>query len=692
MAGRSQQGIVVGDRGTSRYIYVDWLPETEPNLRGAWLDARDVATVYVPGGASQVARCLGWPCLAHQAVSEEEPTLESTYILTRRREETDPGEERVSWKVGTSIVAGERQAEFETPPAEALAHGDTPLAVVDYHQGWLRSNWEGLPGLLKGRPYLVRTHDPTRVLGGEGLPDEYGRLWATIREQSDTPGVWFSPYQDMADGALKVAGNWETVTANIIAYLKRDGEALWDGDWRHHVVIQIAYDGALILGPGGRETILAFPGDQPESFRKRRLGTVVGGGVVINASIGELLAAGPVEHEALVDSVGIGLARARRLLTCGYADPPGQRGTFVVAEDEGAARWTLCALSSGPGDPCAELSPAPTDWNVYPAEALAVPDPDELPRQYVQPVQDDATISAIIGGTKQALRREIVYSVGKLFTCDPVFANQLIRLEDRINTHVGDEGDGVLSVAVLGGPGSGKSFATKQVLDSVGGDLEPIEFNVSQFAGPEQLVDALREVQALSLQGKVPFVFWDEFDCVREGKQGGWLSSFLMPMQDAKFWDGSGTARLGKCIFMFVGSMWETKHDFDAWVEDKGRLLKGRDFHSRLDRVLQVPSIAPLAEGAPRLMRALLIRLGVKDAGITEIDRDVVDFLLDAEFAHGIRSLNTVIGASQLGRTGRFCAYHLPPDEVLQVHLKKLLRPEGQCGSTVKLEWAGERD
>ncbi len=68
--------------------------------------------------------------------------------------------------------------------------------------------------------------------------------------------------------------------------------------------------------------------------------------------------------------------------------------------------------------------------------------------------------------------------------------------------------------------------------------LEKKVVNVSQFAGPEHLLQALTEIRALSLQNKVPFVRGDEFDCQYGEAQGGWLSRFLMPMHDAEYWDG----------------------------------------------------------------------------------------------------------------------------------------------------------
>ena len=68
------------------------------------------------------------------------------------------------------------------------------------------------------------------------------------------------------------------------------------------------------------------------------------------------------------------------------------------------------------------------------------------------------------------------------------------------------------------------------------GDLFQIQiYNISQFGDPSRLLDAFDNIQTIGLQGKIPFVLWDEFDTSYQGAQGGWLPYFLMPMQDEIF-------------------------------------------------------------------------------------------------------------------------------------------------------------
>ena len=57
----------------------------------------------------------------------------------------------------------------------------------------------------------------------------------------------------------------------------------------------------------------------------------------------------------------------------------------------------------------------------------------------------------------------------------------------------------------------------------------------------------------LGLSGKLPLVFWDEFDTALEGQPLGWLRYFLAPMQDGAFQDGQITHPIGRAIFVFAG-------------------------------------------------------------------------------------------------------------------------------------------
>ena len=119
---------------------------------------------------------------------------ESVYILTRRF----PDERK--WRIGQAIVVGE--SDVPCCQIEPLSKDQYPSSIpaifVDFNQGCLRENAERILGFMEGRRYTIRTPDPRK------------HAWAALRKRGLQPGRWFSPLQDMFDGALSFAGTGNT--------------------------------------------------------------------------------------------------------------------------------------------------------------------------------------------------------------------------------------------------------------------------------------------------------------------------------------------------------------------------------------------------------------------------------------------------------------------------------------------------
>ena len=273
-----------------------------------------------------------------------------------------------------------------------------------------------------------------------------------------------------------------------------------------------------------------------------------------------------------------------------------------------------------------------------------------------------------------------------------------------------------LCFAVFGPPGAGKSLGAKQVLKSIdtnGDRLESISFNVSQFGDYQDLVNAFHKIRDLALSGKVPFVFFDEFDSDCNGQTLGWLKYFLAPMQDGKFKEGDAIHPIGNAIFVFAGGTRYTFEDFVqnshgsdstpgiASSEDKKtdqnsiqetedtdkefRNAKGPDFVSRLRGFINVmgPNRQPSKDDdddAFIIRRAQLLRVMLEnDQRATSlfnskrelsIDDGVLRALLNVtRYKHGTRSMIAIIEMSRLADKKRFDLSALPIKKQLDMHV-----------------------
>ncbi|MDR1183339.1 MAG: ATP-binding protein [Coriobacteriales bacterium] len=268
-------------------------------------------------------------------------------------------------------------------------------------------------------------------------------------------------------------------------------------------------------------------------------------------------------------------------------------------------------------------------------------------------------------GTEQFCRIPFL-RMGSLLTYDN---NQIGQICDTYNVlkqyRRAFEHSGPLSICVFGPAGSGKSFVVNKMIERLnksteGGlaEFSSLSFDLSQMSDADELFEAFHQVRDLGLQGKLPLVFFDEFDSRYKGEDFGWLRFFLAPMESGKFFQKGKAHIIGRAVFVFAGSIASTMEKFrEKTGSAEAPSTKGSDFVSRVKGYIEVAGPNPTGEGhnilhffrrATLLRTTLEERLGLSKNDRIDLNENVLFAFLNAkQYLHGARSMLSIINMSE---------------------------------------------
>lgn len=496
---------------------------------------------------------------------------------------------------------------------------------------------------------------------------------------------------------------WESLVAMTIRALKSNETGLWssaEGRFLCHIIVEMYPHGILYLGPAGiffrhRDKTLPLKraprheGSVPcyDTMLTSMLGRdfIVQGEASISKSFFFDFSKRVLENWQQLYKRGYYFHEGLKFPQVKFCVSPVMDISFSLAEDRDP-NFIELPVNSPEFDAIVESAACQT-WNAAKKKALRGAFPLKSPyaitlkKKYGLPDGPLGVVIEILHHLKEEVSRKRgftdlrLFSVGNLRTTDPVEIEPVITLQNVMDSYVSRESfQRPLCVGVFGPPGSGKSFSVKEVARTIAqkfpdDPFDFFEFNLTQFADPAEINSAIEPIRASVAKGKVPIVFWDEFDCRYDKQEFGYLRYFLPSMQDGVTYLHGAPHHIGRAIFVFAGGVkasWEEMEELidndDPQKVQMAKTLKIPDFMSRLRVVLDIDGIELpdrlLEHGATSEDIADLRRILLKRAFIIAHQMDthwkkaarktsgLLLRLLLGQYKYGARSIEAVIEAS----------------------------------------------
>jgi hypothetical protein len=514
--------------------------------------------------------------------------------------------------------------------------------------------------------------------------DFEGPLWERLLDHHASRLIVVTSIDDLRRRDIQISKrlSWERTAEDLVWEMRRN-PAINVLSRSQHSIVSFGPAGAVLLSRTPEEARLLFdPSVMEGEWEPRDRGGTIGYTVTLAAAVAdELMRAANAPNPS--NAIRSGMAGMRALNDSGYGDDVASLAFPIDA--------IAAAVASPPAKWSEEKIPIPSEprWSIL-RSRLGSSGGDADERLY------ELASQVALHGPAMVLNTIPQARFGELFTADRQEIESLRSIQGLVAEYMTQRPSKPISIAVFGPPGSGKSFGVKQValsLQTSEIEVRMLTFNVSQFAGPEDLHGAFHQVRDVSLSGKMPIVFWDEFDTPYNG-QLGWLRYFLAPMQDGEFQDRQITHPIGTSIFVFAGG---TAHELSKFGtdmnEDKRKAAKLPDFLSRLKGFLNVLGPDPRGTAGtssakatvPRddphfvIRRAILLRSIMERNAKSLIDDKEktlqIDpgllraLLLTKTYKHGARSMEAVIAMSALTGKTKFERSSLPSEAQFDLHV-----------------------
>lgn len=662
----AKTAVVAGD------LLVDWSVAVDTEMLAAarsWKEAGRVHRYKRPGGAwlaSELIQSMARDLKDWSVIGPDEKTPEHVHTTHSLLAPQPDGIWRINQFLGV-----ERASQAVTPQLPAGAANADLVVLLD----------SGLGFMAEASCSQRFTRNPWIILKS-GEPDLHAPFCRALAEHHAKRTIVVLTVDDLRRMEVHVSRrlSWErTAQETVEAIRKSSVVSLVEAGGQ--AVVSFGAAGAIVIGDGKAELIFD-PSVMEGEWEKAAHGAMIGASTILAASIAYELMTYKEKQPSMPKAIQRGVAGMRALFKNGYGDRAAGLSAIgcpiePVVKEALNVPLSLSRVDIASSANCTTL----TNHVAAEAEKLRVT-PDDYLHQLASAVA--------VFGPEQMLTAVPHLKIGDLFTADRSEIEAFRSIKSLLAEYVKNRSNRPFSIAVFGPPGSGKSFGVEQVAKSIPGmEIQKLIFNLTQFADPRELHGAYHQVRDVALSGKMPLVFWDEFD-TRQGTDGlGWPRHFIGPMQDGVFQDGPLTHPIGTSIFVFAGGTCATFDEFTTWKEEddrERRQLKIPDFISRLKGHLNVLGPNRRKSGDDPfhvirraiLLRSLLLRharsLFITEGArqILQIERDVLcSFLHADEYRYGARSLEAIVTMSSLAGRKIFDGSSLPPEVQRKMHVEK---------------------